>query len=413
MNLRTSLRRSAAGTRSHPGSIATAAAAALVASVALAACGSDTSAGSATPEASPVVAAGNATEGGPAEGDAAEGTVTIEDHWERSVDVPVDPERVVVMEWEGLVTKSMRIFGVESALVGVDTATKKMGYREELVPSITDAVDLGSPWSGVNYEQLAGLDPDVVFLEAWVASEENRTMHQDVIDRIESLDIPVVVLISPSNFDEPDIRTAWEHITITGEVFGKQDEAEALVERLDEGLSDVTERTADIPEEERADVAYFATINYLMGEKSIQDYFLTEVVGADNVAGAGTFVPVSEEQLLALDPDAMIVAGHEGYLDLSHIYEGRNAGLNWGALQELRAIDEEQLVALGYDEWRATVETPIALLKMAKLIYPDRFADVDVEQEEIDFYQDVYGMDEAAAREAIEAQKYVGDLEVQ
>ncbi|MEV0329334.1 ABC transporter substrate-binding protein [Micromonospora echinospora] len=338
--------------------------------------------------------------------------VTITDHWKRTVEVPADPKRVVVLEWEGLVTKSMRIFGVEDTLVGVDTATKKMGYRARLVPAIDRAEALGSPWSGVNYERLAGLRPDVVFLEAWVASQENRTLHQEVIDKIESLGVPVVVLLSPSNFDEPDIRTAWEHITITGEVFGKQAEAAKLVGRLQAGIDRVTARTRDIPDAERTPVAYFATINNVMGTKSIQSYLLTEVVGARNVAGPGTFVTVSEEKLLALDPDAMVVAGHEGYLDPALIHAGRHAGLNWANLAEMRAIRNKRLVALGYDEWRATVETPIALLKMAKLAYPERFADVDVAAEEVAFYREVYGLDAQRAAEAIEAQKYVGDLEV-
>ena len=117
--------------------------------------------------------------------------------------------------------------------------------------------------------------------------------------------------------------------------------------------------------------------------------------------------------MLALDPDAMVIAGHEGYLDTSVVYEGGNAGLNWGALQEMRAIEEERLVALGYDEWRAAVETPIALLKIASVVYPEEFADIDVAQEEIDFYREVYGMDEAEAQEAIEAQKFAGVLEIQ
>ncbi|MFI6229725.1 ABC transporter substrate-binding protein [Micromonospora echinospora] len=363
---------------------------AVVLGLALAACGGD----------------GAATPAGPTK------TASITDHWKRTVEVPVDPERVVVLEWEGLITKSMRIFGVEDTLVGVDTATKKMGYRARLVPAIDRAEALGSPWSGVNYERLAGLRPDVVFLEAWVASQENRTLHQEVIDKIESLGIPVVVLLSPSNFDEPDIRTAWEHITVTGEVFGKQAEAAKLVGRLQAGIDRVTARTRDIPEAERTPVAYFATINNVMGTKSIQSYLLTEVVGARNVAGPGTFVTVSEEKLLALDPDAMVVAGHEGYLDPALIHAGRHAGLNWANLAEMRAVKNKRLVALGYDEWRATVETPIALLKMAKLAYPERFADVDVAAEEVAFYREVYGLDERRAAEAIEAQKYVGDLEV-
>ncbi|WP_175439935.1 ABC transporter substrate-binding protein [Micromonospora nigra] len=357
----------------------------------LAACAGDTAGSAAEPAAPPVA---------------------VTDHWGRTVQVPADPKRVVVLEWEGLITKSMRIFGISDRLVGVDTATKKMGYRAKLAPDIDKVEALGSPWSGVNYERMLALQPDVVFMEAWVATQENRAMHQEVIDKIESLGLPVVVLISPSNFDQPDIRRAWEYITITGQVFGKQAEAAKLVARLDAGLARVTERTKDIPEAERTPVAYFATINNVMGTKSIQSYLLTEIVRARNVAGDGTFVTVSEEKLLALDPDAMVVAGHEGYLDLSLIYGGKHAGLNWANLAELRAVRDKRLVALGYDEWRATIETPIALLKIAKLAYPDRFADVDVDAEEVTFYRDVYGLDEAQATAAIEAQKYVGDLEV-
>lgn len=374
----------------------------LVAASLLAACGGS---GSAAPASDTAVVA-EPTASSPS------GTAKITDHWQRTIEVPRNPQRVVVMEWEGLVTKSMKIFGVESALVGVDTATKKMGFREKLIPSIATAIDIGSAWSGVNYEQLAGLDPDVVFLEAWVASDENRAMHQEVIDKIESLGIPVIVLISPSNFDQPNISTAWEHITIAGEVFGKQDEAARLVARLEQGLNIVRERTEGIPDDQRTPMVFFSTVNYVMGSKSIQAYLLTEVVGAKNIAGPGTFVTISEEQLLALDPEAMVIAGHEGYLDPDLVYAGKHAGLNWANLTEMQAIKTKRLTSLGYDEWRATVETPIALLKIAKLAYPDRFADIDVEAEEIAFYREVYGFDEAQAKTAIEAQKYIGELEV-
>ncbi|HMR67291.1 MAG TPA: ABC transporter substrate-binding protein [Anaerolineae bacterium] len=368
----------------------------LVAASLLAACGGS---GSAAPASEPAASSPS-------------GTAKITDHWQRTIEVPRNPQRVVVMEWEGLVTKSMKIFGVESALVGVDTATKKMGFREKLIPSIATAIDIGSAWSGVNYEQLAGLDPDVVFLEAWVASDENRAMHQEVIDKIESLGIPVIVLISPSNFDQPNISTAWEHITIAGEVFGKQEEAARLVARLEQGLDIVRERTKDIPDTQRTPMVFFSTVNYVMGSKSIQAYLLTEVVGAKNIAGPGTFVTISEEQLLALNPEAMVIAGHEGYLDPALVYAGKHAGLNWANLAEMQAIKAKRLTSLGYDEWRATVETPIALLKIAKLAYPDRFADIDLEAEEIAFYREVYGFDEAQAKAALEAQKYIGELEV-
>lgn len=204
----------------------------------------------------------------------------------------------------------------------------------------------------------------------------------------------------------------WEHITIVGDLFDKRDEADQLVARLEQGLNLVRERTQDIPEAEQTPMLFFSTANYIMGSKSIQSHFLTDIVRARNIAGTGTFVTISEEQLLALNPDAMVIAGHDGYLDLSLIYAGRHVGLNWANVGEMRAIKEQQLVALGYDEWRATIETPIALLKIAKLAYPDRFADIDIEAEEVAFYREVYGLDEAQARAAIAAQKFAGDLEV-
>lgn len=39
-------------------------------------------------------------------------------------------------------------------------------------------------------------------------------------------------------------------------------------------------------------------------------------------------------------------------------------------------------------------------------VVPEQFADIDVERREIAFYQDVYGLDEAAARKAIADQKW-------
>lgn len=334
----------------------------------------------------------------------------VVDHWDREVTVRATVERAVVMEWEGLVAKSMLIFGIEDRIVGVDTATKKQTFRNEVIPAVADAVDVGSAWSGVNYEQLAALDPDVVFLEAWVASEENRQLHADEVDKIEALGIPVIVFVSPSNFPEPDISTAWEHIEIVGQVFDEEEAAAALVDRLDQELDVVRERTADIPEEEKADVLLFATVDNIMGEKSIQSYFLTEILNANNIAGPGTFITVAEEQMLSLDPDALIVLGHDGYLDPERIYAGDSVGLNWANLQSMRAITERRVAAIGYDEWRATVETPVGLLKMASVIYPERFADVDVAAAEQAFYQDVYGMTAEEARAAVDAQQYLGEL---
>lgn len=336
--------------------------------------------------------------------------VVVVDHWDREVEIVGPVERAVVMEWEGLVAKSMRLFGVADRIVGVDDYAARQSFRRYLVPAVDSAADVGSAWSGINYEQLALLEPDVVFLESWQDTDENRELHATEVERIEALGIPVVVFVSPSNFAEPDLATAWQHITVTGQVFGFEDQAAAVVAAIEERLDLVRERTADVTDDERAEVVLFATIDSVMGRQSIQSHMLTDLVNADNLVDQGTFVPISEEQLLALDPDVLVLLGHDGYLAVERVLAGENAGLNWANLGQLRAIAEQRLVSLGYDEWRATIETPIGILKMAAAIYPDRFADIDVAEEELRFYQEVYGFDRDEAAQAVAAQLYLGEM---
>lgn len=335
-------------------------------------------------------------------------SVEITDDFGRTVAVPADPARVAVLEWEGLVAKTLAILGEGDRIVAVDPATSKDPARHVLVPQVTNATDVGSAWSGINYETLASVDPDVLFLEAWVSSDEDRQLHDEAVEQIEGLGIPVVVFMSPSNFDTPSMDTAYDVIRTVGTVFERTEDTDKVVDRLQTGIADVLDRIpADAP---APTVAVFSTIAYVMGEKSVQSHLFADLLGARNTAGAGTFVPVSEEKLLALDPDALIIAGHEGYLGLDEVYGGANVGLDWSKLQTMKAIEDKRVAALGYDEWRATIETPVALLKAASVLYPEAFADVDLDAEELAFYQDVFNLDAAAAQQAVDGQKCRADL---
>lgn len=335
-------------------------------------------------------------------------TVVLTDDFDREVEVPTNPERVAVLEWEGLVTKTLAILGEDDTVVAVDPATKDDPTRQIIVGGISDAVEVGSAWSGINYEKLASLAPEVVFLEAWVASDEDRQLHNEAVSTIEGLGIPVAVFMSPSNFNDPDMASAYSVINMVGDVYDRRADTDKVVSQLRTGIDEVLSR---IPEGGPAPtVAVFATVAYLMGEKSIQNSLFASLLGAKNVAGPGTFVPISEEQLLAKDPDVLVLIGHEGYLSTEQVKNGENVGLDWAKVRDLRAIRESRMTALGYDEWRATIETPIALLKVAKALYPQEFADVDIAEREVAFYQDVFNLDAKEASAAIEGQKFRADL---
>lgn len=334
--------------------------------------------------------------------------LTVQDQWGRTVSVPATPKRVVVVEWEGLVVKSMGAFGVADRIVATDRPTTQQQFRKTIVPALTNAKDVGTAFSGLDIEQIAALKPDVVFLEAWANDDETRSMHQKIIDKLTAMNLPTIVLLSPSNYAQPSLRSAWEIIEITGKVFGKERQAAALVASVTRRIDEISAR---IPTSgTRPTAIVFATTNYVMGRKSIQSTLLTDVLRATNPVTEGTFVPVSEEKLLALDPHVLLVIGHEGYVSAEEIFAGKNVGLNWAALSNLRAIKEKRLAALGYDEWRATIETPVALMKMAKALYPPQFVDVDTDRYELDYYREVFGLDAEAAKRAVAGQHFRGKL---
>lgn len=336
-------------------------------------------------------------------------SIVLTDDFDREVEVPTDPEKIAVLEWEGLVTKTLAILGEDDTIVAVDPATKDDPTRTVIVEGINDAVEVGSAWSGINYEKLASVAPEVVFLEAWVASDEDRQLHEEAVATIEDLGIPVVVFLSPSNFEDPDMASAYSVIDMVGTVYDREVDTDKVVDQMRTGIDEVVSR---IPEGGPAPtVAVFATVSYLMGEKSIQNSLFASLLGAENVAGPGTFVPISEEQLLSKDPDVLVLIGHEGYVSTDQVKAGEDVGLDWGKVRDLRAIRESRMTALGYDEWRATIETPMALLKVAKVLYPKEFADVDIAERELAFYQDVFDLDAAEAEAAIEGQKFRADLD--
>ncbi len=296
--------------------------------------------------------------------------ITVTDMMGREVTLKAPADRVVIIEWEAMAAKAMKKMGIADKIVGIDDYAAKNTFRNYIIPEFKNAKDIGSAWSGINYEALAELKPDVVFLELWVTSDEEQKLHDDCISKLEEMGIPVVCFLSPSCYDQPSIETAWEHIRLVGQVMDKEEEADKIIGDIKEKVDLIKERTKDLTEEEKKDVIIFGTGYYVMGPHTVQSYFLTDIINANNMVAEGDFVNVSEEQLLKYNPETLIIIGHDGYLDPSIVEEGKTCGINWGNVQEVSAIKNNNYISLGYEEWRDTLETPVTLLKMAKLVYP-------------------------------------------
>ena len=360
------------------------------------------------------------------------GARTVTDMRGRAVELPATIERVVAID-DGFVEGLLYRFGMQDRIVGLGgTWVQDYTYPFEgaggatyeyrngtnpvsyLIPGLADLPVLVETGTAINYETLASLDPDVVILRegAWAFSAGSDEALGKTITTIDSLGIPLVILVGPPFQESPTIGHIGEEIRLVGEVFSREKDADALASYLDDQIKEIRRRTADIPENEKPRMMQLGLsprarqgggAGMAWGGDTIESYFIEEIANAKNAyRGTGAFVVVSTEQILALDPDVIVLPTAQGYHPASELYTApyyRN-------LQELTAVKNHRVYALPWTpfNWAKRLEHPIEAMVIAKAAYPDRFADIQVHEWVLDFYQNVYGVDHATAEELRSAQ---------
>ncbi|MBN1432888.1 MAG: iron ABC transporter substrate-binding protein [Methanomicrobiaceae archaeon] len=356
------------------------------------------------------------------------GLRTITDMRGVSVEIPEDIERVVIVD-DGFVEGLMYNFGIEDRIVGLGGECPRKVYEYSFETSDGETYNYSAgmnpvrylmPWlvdiplvtdgsTGINYETLASLDPDVVIIREGASSfragsDENL---QKTFDTLFSLGIPTVVLVGPPFQENPDIENIDQEIMLVGEIFGKEPEAKEIADYLNSQVAVIRERTADVSEDEKPRVMQFGLsprarqgggAGMAWGLDTIESYFIEDNANAKNAyEGSGAFVVISTEQILDLNPDVILLPTAQGYHPAKELYTAPY----YENLQELSAVKNQRVYALPWTpyNWAKRLEYPIEAMVIAKASYPDRFADIDVSEWTLHLYKNVYGVDEETARE--------------
>ena len=154
----------------------------------------------------------------------------------------------------------------------------------------------------VNYEAVIAANPTIAINSGKI----NDAMVSDCDVLSESLGIPVVAV-------DNELNNSAEAFRFMGELLGVEDHAEELAQYAEQVFTDINV-LSDIPEEKKVSV-YFGN-----GEESLetaprgsQHAQILDAINAVNVAdlelGDGSRVQISAEQLLAWDPDVIVVNG--------------------------------------------------------------------------------------------------------
>ncbi|WP_460006274.1 ABC transporter substrate-binding protein [Methanogenium cariaci] len=364
---------------------------------------------------------------------------TVTDSRGVEVQVPENIERVVSVS-DGLIEGTMFALGVGDKIVahgsscipgkgnwtysysttdGIVNGTGGKHVEGVLMPHLNDLPQVMNHNMAMNYETLCSLEPDVVIMRPGCCTVP--TTDSDKIEKtirtLESLGIPLVVLHSPNCYDRPNLKIISDEINIIGEVFGKEEEAERIAGCLESRLEMIKERTGNIPEEEKSKVLMFGLSSYnaqygyptngpgvSYGLGTTESYMVEGIVNAKNAyrSDIGSYQMLSTEQVLALDPDVVVLSTWCGHHPADELYHSTN----YQNLHLLSAVENNRVASLPFMPCNCVrrLEYPIELMVIANAAYPERFSDIDQGEWLLSFYMDVYGVDEVTAKALRSAQ---------
>jgi len=304
------------------------------------------------------------------------GYVEIKDMAGRTVKIPEKVERVAT-----LFPANLRIIVMLNAtdkVVGISNYFDKYGDKLEDAlahPELLKAERIGSVREP-DMEKIAELKPDVIFIESAYAQ---------IADTIEkNTGVPVVCM--NTSIYSGKLDDFYKTIRLVAKILGKEERAEKVIEYIDSEVENVTKRVKNIPKEERPRL-FLSNWAYRHGIGWTVKHYAPINPIARNVAEniPAHYMEVTKEQIIDWNPDAIFIHGYKGKSAVDEILSDR-------ALQQVKAVKEGKVYGLfgpytGYDPKTMIVD----LYWAAKVLYPERFKDVDVMKKGEEVFTFFYG----------------------
>lgn len=323
-------------------------------------------------------------------------TITVTDITGRQVQVKAPVEKVILGE-------GRQMYFV--AAIDTDAPFKRVvgwrddfekadldGYKDYLAkyPQIAKIPTFGGFKEGTfDVEQAVSLKPDVILLnvEAKTATDDAK-----LIEKLAKIDIPVVFV----DFREKPFENTDPSMRLIGKLFGKEARAEEFIAFRKAQIDIVTERLAKanpvrpVVMMERAG-GYSDDCCMSFGNENFGKF--VELAGGQNLAAKiipGTFGVVNPEQIIAANPDHVIVTGSNWELYVpGGAWVGVGSGANKAKAREklanlmkrpaytgVKAVKDNQVHAIWHQFYNSPYQF-VAIQAMAKWLHPELFKDID------------------------------------
>lgn len=277
-------------------------------------------------------------------------TITLDGPAERIVTIPIPAASMVAA-----------IDGGVDRMAGMHPLSKTALLDAILGEFFPDSRDIPSDVVGQgfmpNVEALLTLDPDLVF--QWAHRGD------DILQPLENAGFTVAAL----RYGTEELARGW--IETIGTATGNEEKAADLIAWRDEVQAEVQAAVGAVAEEDRPRTLYF--LRYLSelrvaGEGTYNDFYIDLAGGTNPAAADGSgWLTVNPEQVLAWDPEVILLNGFEDDLSPADVYANPLfAGLT--AVREGRVYQ----VPLGGYRWDPpNQESPLMWQWLAMLMHPE------------------------------------------
>ncbi|MDY2792325.1 MAG: ABC transporter substrate-binding protein [Eubacteriales bacterium] len=319
-------------------------------------------------------------------------TITITDHAGNEVTLPKEINRIVTTSIYPFASVVTMYLGSAEKLVGIHPVSYSAAVNStlgKLSPEIANASTGFMTGSDLNIEELIKLKPDVVFYNA------GNTQEKELCDQA---GIPAVA-ISATKWDYDVIKTYDEWIALLSQTFPEQDKAQVVSDYSKEIYDMIQERVASLDDSERTRALFlfqYSDSAMITSGRHFFGQYWASAAGGINVAqdleADNSNATISMEQVYEWNPDVIYITNFTP-TQPEDIYNNAIGGDDWSTVKAVQDGRVHKLPLGSYRTYTPGTDTPMTLLWMAKTMYPDLFADIDLEQQVKDYYQEIYGVE--------------------
>ena len=280
--------------------------------------------------------------------------MNVTDNFGRVITLTHAPQRIVSLSPAN--TEILFALGAGDKLVG--------GTDYDDYPAEAKNVTHVSGFSGVSYEKIGNVSPDVIFAED-ITSE-------DAVNKLQSMGYPVIVL------KNSNMTSIENNIKLMGQVTGTEDNATALVKSIDDRMGSISAKTANLTAAQKPSVLLLAGYVpgesiYVYGSGTYGDDLIKLAGGTNAAANITDFKVMSSEAIASADPDYIIVPV-DGLMTTNDSFnQFKNGSLAW--MTNMKAYKNNHIIMVdGNLMERPGPRLPDAGMAMAKAIHPELFS---------------------------------------